>query len=369
MLTSLTPTGLNSALSSSKGKALRLVLAFGLFLILCIAAGAAHALPGSETAEDAVAGIAERSEAQIDALVEEQTEARRVAAAEAISDGNAPIQAMWIYLMENREEGRSTITVYGAIDPYTPLPAQVSFHFIEEFDVSMIEETSFETGEPLGEIDFSYRASDLAEFENLVTYTFTLTEDHSFVAGFSIEAALFDTETEMGDAPLASFAFVPPNDLQGLVVGFVAPSPEHVGAGGREDVILLADTEDGEIYGIVREDVPGGTLQEYLIAFGSRESRDAALAEAAAAEAASAEATPGISDWITSPTGLISIGSALIFLVTVALIIILLTRQQKGSDDDDDSSDDNDDADSDGDEDEDGSEDSSEEEAADKENS
>ncbi|MCL2437899.1 MAG: hypothetical protein FWC99_02245 [Coriobacteriia bacterium] len=302
-----------------------LILSLGLFAAINVG----YALPGAETAEDAAAELSDRSEEEIDALAEEQAEARTAAAIEAAAGGTAPIQAVWIYLMEEAEEERIAVTLVGSIDPYTPLPAQVKFYFIEDFELGVLEELDFDTRELLNGLEYEATPSELEEFENLTTYSFTLTEGHTFSANFAMDAVLFDTESEMGDAPLASFTFVPPNDLYGLVVGFVSPSPDRVGAGGQEEVVLLADTEDGEIYGIVRENVPGGVLQEYLIAFGSREARDAALAEAAAAAEISQETTPSAMAWFTTPTGLIIMGSTLVLLAATTLIVVLIVRQKK----------------------------------------
>ena len=127
---------------------------------------------------------------------------------------------------------------------------------------------------------------------------------------------------EMGDNPLAMFTFVAPNDLEMLGVGFVAPSVEHVGAG--RDVVFIAETDEGEVYGIIRENVPGGELQEFVIAFGSREARDAALAEAMGSE----EATPTALDWFTTPTGMVIVGSTVVLLVAVALFVVVMRRGQ-----------------------------------------
>jgi len=292
------------------------LLAFALVLLGSIGIG--HALPGAEDEAEAEERLAAGEGPP--ALTEEGEAAD--------PDRIAPFQAMWIILFEDAEEGRTTASIQGVIDPYTPLPATVHFHFAEDYELGSLEQVDFHTGDVLGDLDYTRAPSDLEDFENLATFTFTLTEGHVFYAGLSIPLPLFDTEMEMGDSPLVSFNFVPPNDLYGLVVGFVAPSPDHVGAGGQEDVVLVGETDEGEVYGIVREDVPGGELQEYLIAFGSREARDAALAEAAAAAAAEGEGEAGPFAWFTTPMGMIITGASIVIIVAVVLIIVVTSRQK-----------------------------------------
>jgi len=324
-------------------KAQRIATSTFIFLLigaitLLIAASAAIAVPGAETREDAFAELAERQAAGAQ-LSEEELEALELArAAEAVAnvtaEGVAPLQAMWVYLLEDAgydsEYPRTTATVMGIIDPYTPLPVKVMFHFGDDYELSMLEQLDFDTGESRGELEYVSGPSNLGDFENLTTYTFTLTEGHIFNAGFEIPLALFDPEMVMGDSPLASFNFVPPNDLYGLVVGIVAPNPDLVGAGGQETVQLLDETDEGEIYGIVREDVPGGELQEYLIAFGSREARDAALAAAGEdTEETTPTAMGRVGDWLLSPAAMIIAGSALVLLIALVLAGILMARQRQ----------------------------------------
>jgi len=325
--------------------------------IMVLSAGAsADAVPGAETREDAFAELAARQAAG-EEMTDEELEALETArAAEAVAvitaEGIAPLQAMWIYLFEDAgadaEEPRTTVTVTGGIDPYTPLPAKVMFHFADDYRLSMLEQLDFDTGEPLGELEYTSGPSSLEDFGNLTTYTFTLTEGHIFSAGFEIPLYLFDPEMRMGDSPLASFSFVPPNDLDGLVVGFVSPSPDLVGAGGQDPVQLVGETEEGEIYAVIREAVPGGELQEYLVAFGSRDARDAALAAAEGSIEETPTAMSRATDWLSSPTGLIIVGSALVLLIAVVLIVIVLKRpgSEDGSADPDDFDDSDEDSDS-----------------------
>ncbi|MCL2403526.1 MAG: hypothetical protein FWC86_04790 [Coriobacteriia bacterium] len=309
-----------TAVNNSALKVLFAVLILSLSFFVATQAG--YAVPGAETQEDAFAEIAERSAEGMAELAAEQEEVRVAAAAEAAASGSASIQAIWINLLET-EEGRTAVTLTGIIDPYTPLPIQAMFYFVEDYELGLIEELDFDTGEPLREIEYEVTPSDNEDFENLVIYSFTLHEGHVFQAHFVIDLPLFDHDSEMGDAPLASFNFLPPNDLDGLVVGFTSPSPDRVGAGGQEEIILLDETEDGEIYGIVREGVPGGELQEFLIAFGSREARDEAIAEAeAAAEAVAAANAP----WISTPVGMVTVGSAIVLIVAAAAIFVLVAR-------------------------------------------
>ncbi|MCL2746541.1 MAG: hypothetical protein FWE48_05595 [Coriobacteriia bacterium] len=315
-----------------------LILFFLIAFALLAAGTTAIAVPGAETREDAFAELAERQAAGAE-LSDEELEALEAArSAEAVAaitaEGVAPLQAMWVYLFEDAgfdaEEPRTTVTVTGAIDPYTPLPAKVMFYFGDDYELNMLEQLDFDTGESLGELEYVSGPSALDDFENLTTYTFSLTEGHVFNAGFEIPLALFDPEMAMGDSPLAAFTFVPPNDLYGLVVGIVSPSPDLVGAGGQEAAVLIGETDEGEIYGIVREDVPGGELQEYLIAFGSREARDAALAAAAeTAEETTPTAMGRVGDWFSSPAGMIIAGSALVLLIALVLVVILVARQRR----------------------------------------
>ena len=314
--------------------AILLIAAFALFAT----SNAAVAVPGAETREDAFAELAERQAAG-EELSEEELEGLVAArAAEAVTaitaEGVAPLQAIGIYLFEaageDTDEPRTTATLVGFIDPYTPLPVQVMFHFTDGFSLQTLEELDFDTRESLGELEYASGPSDLEDFENLTTYAFTLTEGHVFNAGFEIPLPLFGHDAMMGeDAALATFSFVPPNDLYGLEVGFISPSPDLVGAGGQEErVVLLFETEDGEeVYGIIRENVPGGELQDYIIAFASRASRDAALAGADSEDGGS-----GVLDWLTSPEGMIITGAVVVAIVAAGLIIVVVSRQKNAGD-------------------------------------
>ena len=332
----------------------KLIIFTIVFILAVLSAGSTGlAVPGAETREDAFAELAAR-QAEGQELSEEELESLEAArAAEAVkaitAEGIAPIQAIWIYLFEDAgddaEEPRTTITMTGAIDPYTPLPAKVMFYFAEDFQLNMLEQADFDTGESLGDLEYVSGPTAHEDFENLTTYTFELTEGHVFNAGLEISLPLFDTEAmPIGDSPMGSFSFVPPNDLYGLVVGFVAPSEDRVGvSAGEESTVLLGETEEGEIYGIVRENVPGDELQEYLIAFGSREARDAALA-AATAEG-SIEGTPTAVDnavaWLSSPFGMIVAGSILVLAIAGTLIVVLWRRNNAVVNFDDDPHDEN----------------------------
>jgi len=329
---------MTETLGHTKHFSMKLAILLCTLLIALLSLGStAIAVPGAETREEAFAELAARQAAG-EEMTDEELEALATArAAEAVAavtaEGITPLQAMWIYLFEeagaDADEPRTTVTVTGAIDPYTPLPATVMFHFGNDYELSMLDQMNFDTGDSLGELEYTAGPSNLDDFENLTTYTFTLTEGHVFNAGFEIPLFLFDPDVAMGGSPLASFNFVPPNDLYGLVVAFVSPSPDLVGAGGQEPVQLIGETEEGELYAIIREDVPGGELQEYLIAFGSREARDAALAEA---EAISVETTPTAMGnaiaWLNSPTGMIIAGSTLVLLIATVLIVVVLKRQR-----------------------------------------
>ena len=249
-----------------------------------------------------------------------------------------PLETINILLWEDTENERTTVTVFGFIDPNTPLPAEVSFYFVEDYELSLLDQLPAGTNLVVEQnaLEYSTAPSDLEDFENLTKYTFTLTEGHSFVAGFSIGVSLFEFGDMMGGLPIGTFSFVPPNDLRELGIGFVSPSLELVGAG--PNVLLIGEADEGEIYGVILENVPGGELQEIVIAFGARESRDAALAEAAGI---SEEATPTALDWLTTTTGMIVVGSAAVLLVAVALFIVVMRRNKDVVVEDDDFDDEN----------------------------
>jgi hypothetical protein len=237
-----------------------------------------------------------------------------------------PIDAMNILVWEDTENERTTATVFGFIDLDAPLPAEVSFYFVEDYELSLLDQLPADTTMVIEQnaLEYTVVPSNLEDFENLSKYSFTLTEGHVFVAGFSIGVSLFEFEEAMGGLPIASFSFVPPNDLSELGIGFVSPDFALVGAGS--DVVFIGEADEGEIYGIVRENVPGGELQEVVVAFGTRESRDAALAEAAGL---SQEATPTALDWFSTPTGItIAIGTVAL-LIIAALFAVLVLRQKK----------------------------------------
>ena len=235
----------------------------------------------------------------------------------------APIELLNIILWEDGENERTTVTVFGFVDPELELPVEVKFYFVEDYELSLLDQLPDGVTMVVEQNALEYESApaDLDAFENLTKYSFTLTEGHSFVAGFSIDLPLFDIEMEMGDNPLAMFTFVPPNDLAELGVGFVSPSFEFVGAG--RDVVFIGETDEGEIYGIIRQDVPGGELQEFVIAFGSRESRDAALAAAMGSE----EAAATVLEWVATPVGMVAVGSAVVLLVAVALFVVVMMRR------------------------------------------
>jgi len=255
-----------------------------------------------------------------------------------------PLAEMSIFLWEDVEGRRTTITIWGLVDPdTTELPATVSFQFLEGFTFKQLNGFNIETLEHKDDIEPETKLVD-----GSIEYTFTLSEDFGFFAGFEIPGGVFEVTPEMGNTPLGHFAFIPPNDLEALTVGFVSPSPELVGAG--TDVYFLIELEEGELYGITRTDVSGGEVQEFTIAFGSRAARDEALAAAAEAEAAAAEAQRRADDpwyrftsWLTSPIGLITSGGAVIVIAVTAIVVVLLINQRSRGTDDDDSDNDADD--------------------------
>ena len=328
---SLMTDAISNAAAKSRPVTLRLFMALLAFMLVIFAAGAfvgiSGAMPGLEEDEDA--------QETLDRVL---TEAGGITVIPTAPEGYAAVQVMQIILWEDSEAERTTATLRGTVDPYTPLPAKVRFYFQSDYVLGDMQQVDFDTGEIIGPANYEAAPDENLDFTNLTAYTVELTEGTVFSAGFSLDALLFAEDAQMGDSPLASFNFVPPNDLYGLIVGFVSPSPDRVGAGGQEDVVLIGETEEGEVYGIVRENVPGGEVQDYLVAFGSREARDAALAEAAAAAAASEEPTPTAmsraADWATSPLGLVLIGASVVLIASVAVIVVLALRK-RGADWDD----------------------------------
>jgi hypothetical protein len=147
------------------------------------------------------------------------------------------------------------------------------------------------------------------------------------------------------DLPIATMMFNPPNDLSSLTIGFVAPSPEHIGAGNATDdgsvqVQLLAQAEDGaEIYGATLPDVKEGEMQSITVAFASRESRDSALAaseaERLAAEEAARQAT--FAYWISTPMGMVVGGAVVVIVLAIAAIaaVFFMQKRSQGIDGDD----------------------------------
>gem|GEM_PF-2877112 len=244
----------------------------------------------------------------------------------------ADLISLSIFLMEIPEENRSTLTVYGLVDPEeVELPVTVSFGFLEMFEFKQLAEMGFETGQMLGDIEFDSTEVITADDGSEVIYTLTLTEGHGFFAGFEIDSLLYDRSTEMGDMPMAYFIYLPLTDLPVLTVGFISPSPELIGAGA--DVELLAQLEDGELYGITRFDVSPDEPQEFTVAFASRASRDAALAAAAEAERLADDPWYQIRTWIASPIGIATVGLSIAVLAGITMVVVLMLNQRKKSSD------------------------------------
>jgi len=234
----------------------------------------------------------------------------------------APLQHMQMYIIDIADEGRSTITVNGVVSDEVALPVTVSFSLPAGFELKMLKGFDTATGEQLDDASYT-----VAESEASSKYHVTLTAGRGFTAGFDVAGSVYDRGTQMGDSALASMMFVPPNDLESLVVGFVAPSEDYVGAG--TDVQLLGESDDGEIYGIIRENVTGGEIQDFVVAFAKRENRDAAFAEIMEAEATAAELArqQTFGYWITSPRGVLSAGVGLALLIAIVLLVVVVRKQ------------------------------------------
>ena len=244
-----------------------------------------------------------------------------------------PLGQMSVIGAEDPEKERSTVTIYGFIDPETPLPATVQFSFVSSFTLESLHELDDKSGDRGKQLE--YTATETSEIST--TYTLTLETNHSFFAGFAIGEPIFDRESQMGgSAPLASLMIMPPNDLSLLIVGFVAPSKDFVGAG--TDVILLDEDDTGaEIYGMVFENVKKGEMKNVVVAFASREKRDAALEEASAEASAAAEAArqQTLLYKLTRPLALITMG-AIVILAIAVFAMWRLTRKPKDPDDESD---------------------------------
>jgi hypothetical protein len=213
--------------------------------------------------------------------------------------------------------------MFGILKEDAKLPATTTFSFPATFKLQMMKEIDITTGEQIKDAQHKEKDS-----EGSLDYTVTLSEGRGFVAGFELEGSIYD-RSQMGGAPLASLMFVPPSDLAQLSVGFLAPSKEFVGAG--TDVELLGESAEGEVYGIVRANVKKGERQTFVVAFGSRAERDAALAAKDAESQAASEAArqSTVLGWLTTPAGLIVSVTALIIALAVVAVVVLLRQQQR----------------------------------------
>lgn len=236
----------------------------------------------------------------------------------------ANLQHMQIILLNLENTDKTTVTVNGVISEDIALPATVRFSLPNGFVFAEVVEFDTVTGDRLSDASYSADVS-----ENSTVYLVTLSEGHGFTAGFDLDGSVFEQADEMAGVYLASFMFMPSEDLESLTIGFVAPNREYIGAG--TDVIFLGEADDGEVYGIIREDVKKGEMQDFVIAFTLRSNRDAALAEQAAAEAAAAELAKQqtFGYWITSPTGLITIGLSSALIISFGAFILLIRKQRK----------------------------------------
>jgi hypothetical protein len=236
-----------------------------------------------------------------------------------------PLQSVEMIALEDLEANRSTLTLYASIAEGAALPASIRFSLPSTFKVKMMKALDPETGERGEDLDFTTQAS---ENEIGTEYSVSLISQRVFIAGFEIEGTLYDRSTQMGDSPIASMMFIPPNNLDILTMAFVAPSYDYVGAGA--DVQFLGEADGGEMYGIVRENVKEGEVESFAVAFAPRADRDAALAAMDEAEAAAAEAARQATwwYWFTTPAGMVVIGAALVLLIAVVALVVLLKRKK-----------------------------------------
>jgi hypothetical protein len=236
-----------------------------------------------------------------------------------------PLQFVDMIALEDLPANRSTLTVYGSIAEDASLPASIRFSLPSTFDIKMLKSFDMETGKQGDDLEYTTAASDN---EIGTEYSISLTAQRTFIAGFEIEGTMYDRTTQMGDSPIASMMFIPPNDLERLVVGFVAPSVDYIGAGS--DVVFLGETADGEVYGIVRENVKADEVESFAVAFALRADRDDALAAAAEAEAAAAEAARQATwgYWFTTPAGMVVVGATLALLLSIVALVVLLKRKK-----------------------------------------
>jgi len=230
------------------------------------------------------------------------------------------LQSIDIIAWEDPGDDRTTFTFYGTLPDDAILPATVRFSLPSGFVVKMINEINPETLQIDSDVLYTTTKTEMS-----TTYYVTVATKRTFVAGFEVEGSIYDRTTEMGDSPIASMMFTPPNDLERITMGFVAPSKDYVGAG--KDVTFLGESDTGEIYGIARKNVKEGEMLEFVVAFAPRAQRDAALAEQAASEAEAAhQETFGY--WITSPIGLTIAGIGIALVSALALILWLLGKQR-----------------------------------------
>ena len=182
----------------------------------------------------------------------------------AIAAEPAPIQEMQYVIAEDTEAGTSRMSVYCLLPEDTALPAIAHFYVPSDFEFEYIFGLSLD--EDAGDVEVPFTMAD--EGNGFVRYDVTFNEGIFLIAGFMLDAKMYDT-TAMGNAsntPIVQLEVLPPNDLEFLTVGFVAPEG-YTGVG--QEVTRLGTDEDGnEVYGIDYVDVLGGEVITAVVAFG-----------------------------------------------------------------------------------------------------
>jgi len=222
---------------------------------------------------------------------------------------------MQYVVAEDVEVGTSRMTVYGYLLPDSIFPATAHFYAPSDFEFVDIIGLAFENDEPR-ETDVS--ATQTIEDNGFTRYDVVFAEESIFVATFTLDALMYDT-TAMGgpsSASITELEVLPPNNLDYLTIGFVAPEG-HVGVG--DNIVRLGNDGDGnEVYGVDLTDVSGGEVIITTIAFGTPpEPNDTASHDAAT-----------LSQWYEEPFTWVV--AALVLAVAGLCIILYMQLTRKG---------------------------------------
>ncbi|MCL2024298.1 MAG: hypothetical protein FWG78_00770 [Coriobacteriia bacterium] len=184
----------------------------------------------------------------------------------AVATTPAELSEMQYVVAENTEVGTSLMTVYGFLPDDTSLPATA--HFYAPSDFLLVNVFGLTLEEDSREVVVSHTATE--EDNGFTRYDVVFTESTMFIASFVLDAKIYDT-TVMGGpsaAPIAELEVLPPNDLELLTIGFVAP--EGYAGVGQGVTQLGTDYDGNEIYGIDYTNVPGDEVIVAVVAFGQQ---------------------------------------------------------------------------------------------------